>query len=215
MIRDRLGNSSIESAIKDITEIVEGTNETLNPDLDENRKNFASYFGAFINSTFAGEAIEFSNHSTEGAEIPYRELVRQRISQVFESASDEVFEIGFLSQFSKNLQKIYEQHPFEVLSFAKEKLVSNQTDVEMVSELLWWVSRQESPWVKSLVVEILATGLSHSSALVRDTAANGIADVDEEVAIKHIQQAIIREKVPELRADMQDLVRTLGNNAHK
>lgn len=145
----------------------------------------------------------------------HRELVRQRFDQVCESARDEVFEIGFLSQLSKNLQKIYEQHPFEVLSFVKEKLVSNQTDVEIVSELLWWVSRQESLWVRSLVVEILAAGLLHSSALVRDTAANGIADVDEEVAIKHIQQAIIREQVPELRADMQGLVRTLGNDAHK
>ncbi len=142
-------------------------------------------------------------------------IVEKRIDQLYEVARNEVFKVGYNSQFSSDLQRLFEQFPFDVMRILKKILASNKKDTEILAEILRWVSRQESLSVRNLVIDILSTGLYHQSSLVRDAAANGIADIDEKIAVGHIELAIDREKVPELRTDMRDLLRSLSDNLSK
>ena len=80
-----------------------------------------------------------------------------------------------------------------------------------MAEILRWASRQEAAAIRDLVVDLLSTGLYHTVSLVRDAAALGLAYLEEDAAIAPLRHALGREKVPELREDLENLIRSLEN----
>ena len=146
--------------------------------------------------------------STLDAAIP-RE-VEERLDRLCLAARDEQFEAGVESQFSRALQRLlWAYHPTAVLRSLRARLVNDDDGPEVLSEILQWASRQEAGAMRTHVIELAAAGLHHASALVRDAAALALACLDERAAVAHLRQALEREAVPELREDLEDLIRSL------
>ena len=138
--------------------------------------------------------------------LPQMEECLDRLCSI---AHDEQFEVGIEGGFSRELQRIYAYNPAAVLQSLRARLTNNSASPAILTEILQWASRQEAIAVRALVVALLSSGLQHTSPLVRDAAASGLAYLEESAAIPHLRQAIEREDTPELREDLEDLVHSL------
>ena len=134
----------------------------------------------------------------------------ERLDHIFWEAQWEQFETGMDSKFSENLQQLYSIDPYMVLQSLIDRTTGDEAGPEVLAEMFTWISRQEAlAGLRLSIVDLLSQGLRNSSALVRDAAALGLAFFDENTAKDYIKQAIENEQVPELRRDLQDLVRSL------
>ena len=147
------------------------------------------------------------NKSAPDPSIPRQ--VEEQLDRLCLAAHDEPFEVGVESRFSRELQRLCAYHPTAVLQSLRVRLIHGGTSPEVLSEILQWASRQEAGTIRPLVVELLSTGLHHTSSLVRDAAASALAYLDERAAVSHLRQALARETVSELREDLEDLIRSL------
>ena len=147
------------------------------------------------------------NKSAPDPDIPRQ--VEEQLDRLCLAAHDEQFEVGVESRFSRELQRLCAYHPIAVLRSLRARLLHGGTSPEVLSEILQWASRQEAGAIRPIVVELLSMGLHHTSSLVRDAAATALACLDERAAVSHLRQALERETVPELREDLEDLVRSL------
>ena len=137
----------------------------------------------------------------------YDRLATQ-VGRLFLAAQEERFETGMESAFSKRLQSIYAYSRDDLLRILKTR-VYDGADPEVLSEMLAWISRQEQTSVTHETVNVLLLGLHHGSPLVRDAAALGLAYFVGRGSIRHLRSAIERESVPELSADLEELVSSL------
>ena len=135
--------------------------------------------------------------------------IRQRLEQLISVADVEEFEVGMESHFSQGLQELFVTYAIETFAAVRERTRSSVRGAEVTAEMLRWVSRQDEPTIRVFALETLITGLTHSSSLVRDTAALGLATLDEAQASYHLEMALERETVPELREDLKDLLQSL------
>ena len=147
------------------------------------------------------------NRSMPVSSIPRQ--VRGRLARLCSAAQEEQFEAGVESRFSRGLQQLCAYDPTAVLQALRGRLMDSDTSSEVLAEILQWASRQEADAIRALVVDLLSTGLHHTSSLVRDAAALGLAYLDEGAAVSHLSQALARETVPELRGDLEDLLISL------
>lgn len=137
------------------------------------------------------------------------QVIEVQLEQLFSDAREEQFEVGIDSQFSKGLQQLYRYNSVAVMRSLKARLIDGKADSELSAEVLRWASRQESGEIRDTVVDLLSNGLQSASSLVRDAAALSLACLEEASAINQLQRALEREKVPELREDLQDLIESL------
>jgi len=147
------------------------------------------------------------NKSTSDTSTPSR--LEKELDQLCLAALDENFETGVESRFSKGLQRLYKHNPIMVLQLLQMKLMDNDINPEVLAEILQWASRPEAGDLRSRHLNLLSRGLDHLSPLVRDSAALALAYLDEEAAIVHLQTAIAKEEVTELRQDLEDLLHSL------
>ncbi len=151
----------------------------------------------------------FVSINESSPDFPVPRQVEEQLDRLCLAALDEQFEVGVESRFSKELQRLCAYHPIGVLRSLRARLLHGGASPEVLSEILQWASRQEAGAIRPIVVELLSTGLHHKSSLVRDAAASALACLDERAAVSHLRQAIERETAPELRGDLEDLVRSL------
>ena len=142
-------------------------------------------------------------------DFPIPRQVEEQLDRLCSAALDEQFEVGVESRFSRELQRLCAYHPIAILQSLRVRLIHGSTNPEVLSEILQWASRQEASAMRSLVIGLLSAGLDHPSSLVRDAAATALAYLDERAAVSHLRQALERETVPELREDLEDLIRSL------
>ena len=133
----------------------------------------------------------------------------QHLDRSFFAANDEQFEPGMDSYFSANLQGLCAFDPYTVMDHIKTKLAADHQEVTVMAEAVRWVARQEAISIREAVVDILCSALVHRSPLVRDSGALGLAYLLEVQALVPLQSAMEREKEPELRQDLEDLIRSL------
>ena len=142
-------------------------------------------------------------------EIHTPELLEAHLDRLYSAARGEMFEVGMKSQFSRGLQQLCAYAPVAVMQSLKVRLVDDGIRAEVLAETLEWASEQEAIALRDSVIDFLSMGLRHASSLVRDSAALSLASLDEAAAIPPLQRAFEREKVPELRDDLGDLIRSL------
>ncbi len=151
----------------------------------------------------------FVSINESSPDFPIPRQVEEQLDRLCLAAHDQQFEAGVESRFSEDLQRLCAYHPIAVLRSLRRRLIHGGTSPEVLSEILQWASRQEAGAIRPIVVELLSMGLHHTSSLVRDAAATALACLDERTAVSHLRQALERETVPELREDLEDLVRSL------
>ena len=157
-----------------------------------------------------GDAIQFPSANQSIPEIDISELLEGHLDRLYSAARDELFEGGRKSQFSKGLQQLCTYAPVAVMQSLKARLVAeSRISAEVVAETLRWAADQEAIFIRDSAIDFLSMGLYHPSSLVRDAAALSLAYLDEDAAANPLRRAIEREKVPELRDDLEALVRSL------
>ena len=169
---------------------------------------FSDAWGSQIRDISAGFASVNKSVVYDGI---LSQVVEEQLGRLLSIAHEEQFEVGIESQLSRSLQQLCAYDPASALRSLRVKLMDNDARSEVLAEILRWASRQEAVAIRDLVVDLLSTGLHHTASLVRDAAALGLAYLDEEAAIVPLRYALEREKVPELREDLEDLIRSLEN----
>ena len=160
---------------------------------------------------FEDEDIAFGSPSTNGSslDVPIPRRVEEQLDWLCAAADEESFEAGVESRLSESLEQLSIYDPIPVIRALTAMLRDNLANPEILSEILQWASRQEARAIRADVIDLLSMGLYHRSSLVRDSAALGLACLDEITAIPYVRQAVERERVPELRRDMESLLRSL------
>ncbi len=136
------------------------------------------------------------------------EWLESRLEDVFIAASEERFQVGMDSRFSQKLDELCLVNPDFSLQSLMRRMATSSCDPQVIVEVLEWASRQRGT-LGHEVSELFKDGLSHSSPLVRDTAALSFADFDEEEALIHLRRALQIENVSELRMDLEALIQSL------
>ena len=135
--------------------------------------------------------------------------VELRLPGILADAAHEHFEVGMNSRFADGLQRLSLIAMRALLEQLHSQYSSRSISPEVLSEILWWASRQSTDNERPAIIQMMVRGLSHESPLVRDTAALTLANFDEAAAREHLPRAIEREPMPPLKDDMLNLLRSL------
>ena len=184
--RASLGDSSLQSSVVLISYIADDSSieeETSRPELLLN----------WVQSAEQSEAID----------------AERIVSALLLGAREEQFEVGMYSDFSSRLDEVFRTNPQRTIS-ALEMNFDTEKD-EVIAEALRWASSQDDTSYRVLVTNLLEGCLTHESALVRDTAALGLADLLGKDAVGVLRLTFERELVPELKNDIGDLIGSLEN----
>jgi len=150
------------------------------------------------------ERYERLENSTVQQRRPER--IEQKIEDLFKSAKEQVFEDGMESEFSKELISLVEKYGDVAMEVLAHLIVYEKVNAEVASEALRWLGRMDHTPSYRYRLWLLERSLRCSSARVRDGAVLGLASLDDPDAITHLKQAIQRERVEELRKDMEQVI---------
>ena len=169
--------------------------------------------------TFGREASDYTGRSaehvaestTEREKLPRSapEELKSEIAKVFRRAQDEHFEDGMESTFSRRLECLIENFGDLAVTIIAQLILREVVSSEVASEALRWIGLVDHPATRIYRLWLLREALKCSSSRVRDGAILGISFMDDPSAIESLVEAIEREKGPELRQDMQQVLRQL------
>jgi hypothetical protein len=113
------------------------------------------------------------------------------------------------SQFAKDLESLVKtigSYSTKVLASLMEE---GSTSPAVLAETMRWIGRAEELLPISSRLSLLEKALSSNFAIVRDSAALGLASMDDIAAIPSLERAISSEPMSELKADMQQVLEQL------
>jgi len=163
----------------------------------------------------SGTAVfETSNELQSGcievpAGNPRDRSVEQKFRFIFQRGVEERFEDGMESQFAKDLESLVKtigSYSTKVLASLMEE---GSTSPAVLAETMRWIGRAEELLPISSRLSLLEKALSSNFAIVRDSAALGLASMDDIAAIPSLERAISSEPMSELKADMQQVLEQL------
>lgn len=153
---------------------------------------------------------ENAESSTSASTIPAF-LVKQ-VNLLFTEAKEEIFEDGMESYFSVNLSEIIKAYGHSAMEAVISVVLSNQSNVDVVSEALRVIGKLNHKTTYRDRLWLLERCLYSDSARIKDGAVLGLAFMDDPMAIPPLKSAIEREKLPDLRHDMEQVLAQLEGN---
>jgi len=140
-------------------------------------------------------------------------LLDEQANSIFASAKEEIFEDGMESDFSRKLSEFIISFGQPAMEEIIDIILSNRINTEVTSEALRILGRIHHKGTYRERIWILERCLLYSSfARVRDGAILGLAFLDDPLAIQPLKSAIERERIPELREDMEQVLAQLEGN---
>lgn len=88
-------------------------------------------------------------------------------------------------------------------------LYSAGNNINMVADVLHWLGTLDDYPSYHIRVELLEVGLKSKSAIIRDGAVRGLAEIEDPDTISCLRDAYECETVPELKADILALLEQL------
>lgn len=162
----------------------------------------ARYFIAEIrNDILHGETAQAEEQASRG-------LVH-RIEGLFDLASEEVFESGEETDFSRSLTEEVKQHGKPVVEIVQKILEPGRPKPDVVFETLKLMGRISHPQTYRDRFLVLVQFLTSMSRVARDGAGLGLAFLDDPDAIPYLETAIQREEQGPLRDDLTKVLRQL------
>jgi hypothetical protein len=140
------------------------------------------------------------------------DFLNNKVNIIFADAKEEIFEDGMESDFSRNLSKFILSFGHSAMETIIPVILSAHTNTEVVSEALRVLGRINHKTTYRDRLWLLERGLYSASARVRDGAILGLAFMNDSIAIAPIKSAIERERIPELRQDMEQVLAQLEGN---
>jgi hypothetical protein len=134
------------------------------------------------------------------------------LKALFKTHEDDHFPDGLENNFSiKLLAQIYE-HGKLSLEIIQNFILGNKYSDNVLCEALKWIGLIEFQATHELRFQILKESIKNKSKFVRDSAGIGFSYLGDMRAIAEVEQAIISEKIPELKEDFILLLEDLRIN---
>lgn len=133
------------------------------------------------------------------------------IKRLYWQASDEVFEDGVESKFSRSLLDVLANYGAIAVSALAKLVIDARANEEISAEALRWIGLMEDSSTKKQRLWLLEKSLSNPSARIRDGATLGISFMDDPSAAVILRDAIESEQIGELREDMEAVLEELGS----
>ena len=154
------------------------------------------------------------NHYAESVESSTSKLIDsglldKQASSIFVNGKEEIFEDGMESDFSQGLAEFMVSYGRSAMETIIPIILSEYTNTEVVSEALRVIGRINHETTYRDRLWLLERGLYSSSARVRDGAVLGLAFLNDSLAIAPLKSAIERERISELRRDMEQVLTQL------
>ncbi|MFV2045346.1 MAG: HEAT repeat domain-containing protein [Anaerolineales bacterium] len=132
------------------------------------------------------------------------------MKRLYWQASDEVFEDGVESQFSRSLLDLLAKYGAIAVSALAKLVTDARANEEISAEALRWIGLMDDGSTKKHRLWLLERSLSSPSARIRDGATLGISFMDDPGAAAGLREAIESEQIGELREDMKTALEELG-----
>jgi hypothetical protein len=182
----------------------------------ENSPLFENLFKKVLNKpdTQSVQTIEYDKEnaesSTSASAIPA--FLAKQANLIFTEAKEEIFEDGMESYFSVNLSEFIKAYGHSAMEAIISIVLSNQSNMEVVSEALRVIGRLNHQLTYRERLWLLERCLYSDSAKIKDGAVLGLAFMDDPMAIHPLKSAIEREKLSDLRHDMEQVLAQLEGN---
>ena len=129
--------------------------------------------------------------------------------RLFGDANEMQFEDGIESGFSSGLVSLVKRHGGKGVRAIGELINDHATNDEVAWEALRWLGRMKDAPTYYDRLSLLERTLNSPRARLRDAAALSLASMDDPSALHSLQQAVEREDNPDLRHDMEVILRQL------
>jgi len=120
-------------------------------------------------------------------------IMQAALNRIFQQHADDVFEVGYESEFEGRVLDLLEQNP-DVAIAALDKALSVDQHFDLLAEALRAVGRQPTLFAAADPLRMLLHGLRHACPHVRDCAALALCDLREKRAIKPLRAAAEQER---------------------
>jgi hypothetical protein len=154
-----------------------------------------------------GPELPESDASTQPIPVEPEYLLRAEV--LLNAASDETFEDGFESPFSRNLIRFVEVSGNRGLRALAHLIITQQIGAVLAGETLMLLGGLEDPRTYFARLDLLEHALSHPSRYVRDGAALGLADLANPHAVPFLRRAIEKEQMHLLRRNLLQVLHHL------
>jgi hypothetical protein len=122
---------------------------------------------------------------------------------------DEEIEDGMTAALGETISNLVRLHGSKDIEQLKDLIRSNNLSPSLADHTLRWLGRIKDSTSFDSRLGVLCENLRSKSPVVRDGASLGLAALGSPKAIPHLQKAIQQEKLPGLRADMEQVLREL------
>lgn len=122
------------------------------------------------------------------------------------SAIDEEFELGKISVLSRRLTQLVKEHDLNAITAIVNSLLQGRANMEVTGEVLQWLGDLEHFPSQNIRRNALEHFLSHQSTWVRDGALLGLESLSDPDALPALQSALLIEKIPEMKRNIQGVV---------
>jgi HEAT repeats len=151
-------------------------------------------------------ALPASESSTLSLEPSWKKL---DWSSCLAGFADEDIEDGMTATLGERISILIRFRGSKAIEELKVLISSNSISPSLASHTLRWLGRIKEAASFDLRLALLCENLRSKSPVVRDGASLGLAALGSPKAIPDLQNAIKHEKLPGLRADMEQVLREL------
>jgi hypothetical protein len=132
--------------------------------------------------------------------------VSAKITNLFKLAREEDFEDGVESNFARELATLIRRYEHEAVAVLSHFIVGELVSGEVAFEALRLLGRINHPPTYRGRLWLLERSLRCTSPWIRDGATIGLALLDDPSPAKYLREAIQRERIEELREDMEQVL---------
>lgn len=140
-------------------------------------------------------------------------VLKQRFALAFDSASEQRFEDGRSSDFSRTLLELIHSYGTAAVAEFERWVRGGKLNDEVLGEALRWLATSDHRESRKYRMLLLQECLRSPSPMIRDAAALGLALIDDPGAIPALEEAIDREHYPEVREGLQQVLDQLRDTA--
>ena len=146
-----------------------------------------------------GEAVASSSLQTAADQLI------KRLDELLRIGEEQAFEEGINDPFTQELEWLVGHYASQVLQPLAQRLAAESIDPVVAAHIFRLLGRIDASATRAERRQILVQGLFSRSARVRDGAALGLATLDDPAAIPYLRTAVDRERVAEVRADLEQV----------
>jgi HEAT repeats len=132
-------------------------------------------------------------------------------SSCFAGFVDEEIEDGMTASLGEKMSSLIRLQGSKAVKQLRDLIASNDLAPSVASHTLRWLGRIKDPASFESRLQLLCENLRSESPVIRDGASLGLAALGSTKAIGCLRDAIDQEKLPGLRADLEQVLRELQN----